>query len=397
MRTSHRFRRQALRLGLVAVLLAAILLPSAVTADASQIEELERRIQQYQRELNRIQQEERARERELERVQSEQRGVRAQIVELDKSLDETNRKLEETRLQLADAEQRLAAAQEELAAAEAELARREDLLGRRLRAIAEHGTLAYLDILLSAETFSDFLKRFELLQQIIEQDVTLLEAVQHQRDMVEEYTLQVQRERAQIVELETQLAAQQRELEVQIAQRRNVLASLQQSEAEIRAALEAQERASREIERLLQQLQQELATLLAGEDGTFRWPVDRSGYFRISSQFGNRWHPILNEYRLHAGVDLAKTHGSNVYAVAPGRVITSGWLSGYGNTVVIAHTPTLSTLYAHNSENLVKAGDTVKAGQVIARVGMTGTATGPHLHFEVRENGKPVDPMPYLP
>ncbi len=112
----------------------------------------------------------------------------------------------------------------------------------------------------------------------------------------------------------------------------------------------------------------------------------------ISSPFGMRWHPILNRNQLHQGMDLAAPEGTPVMSAADGRVVFSGWREGYGNLVEIDHGGGLITRYGHNQENLVAAGDSVNRGQVVAQVGSTGLATGPHLHFETRQFGRPVDP-----
>jgi murein DD-endopeptidase MepM/ murein hydrolase activator NlpD len=117
---------------------------------------------------------------------------------------------------------------------------------------------------------------------------------------------------------------------------------------------------------------------------------------RMSSSFGPRVHPIFGTTRLHAGMDLAAPTGTPISAAAPGAVVTAGWLGGYGNAVVVDHGGGLSTLYAHQSALAVTVGQAVGAGDVVGRVGSTGNSTGPHLHFEVRVLGTPVDPANYL-
>lgn len=122
------------------------------------------------------------------------------------------------------------------------------------------------------------------------------------------------------------------------------------------------------------------------------WPVNG----RITSAYGNRRHPILRITRFHEGVDIAATHGTPVVAAADGVVVLSGWSGGYGNAVEISHGFNCSTFYAHNSRNVVKVGQKVKKGQIIAYVGSTGLSTGPHCHYEVRIGGRHVDPAPYM-
>jgi len=129
------------------------------------------------------------------------------------------------------------------------------------------------------------------------------------------------------------------------------------------------------------------ATAAVSSRGELDWPLRG----RITSSFGMRWG------RMHYGLDIAASHGTTVRAAASGEVIYSGWKGGYGNTVMIDHGNGLVTLYAHNSTLLVRVGQRVSAGQAIARVGSTGRSTGPHLHFEVRIDGKPQDPLLHLP
>jgi murein DD-endopeptidase MepM/ murein hydrolase activator NlpD len=127
-------------------------------------------------------------------------------------------------------------------------------------------------------------------------------------------------------------------------------------------------------------------------DGMFMLPVEG----QHTSGFGMRMHPIDHEERLHSGMDIAAPAGTPIQAAAAGQVVFSGTQAGYGNVVVIQHEEGYSTLYAHNTANLVSVGTTVSQGQPIATVGSTGRSTGPHLHFEVRKDGKRLDPVQFF-
>lgn len=120
-----------------------------------------------------------------------------------------------------------------------------------------------------------------------------------------------------------------------------------------------------------------------------------------SSDFGYRFHPIFHVWMLHTGMDIAAGNGQPIHAAAAGTVVLAGWHGGSGNYTCIAHGTyqgsNLSTCYAHQSQILVSVGQHVDVGQLIGRVGTTGTSTGYHLHFEVRLNGTPVNPVDWLP
>ncbi len=129
------------------------------------------------------------------------------------------------------------------------------------------------------------------------------------------------------------------------------------------------------------------------QKGAFIWPVNG----RISSRYGMRIHPIYKDKRMHGGIDIAVKTGTSVLAAAGGKVIRSGWISGFGKTVVLDHGNGVTTLYAHNSQLTVKVGEMVHVGQVVAKSGNTGQSTGPHLDFRIMINEKTVDPLKYLP
>jgi murein DD-endopeptidase MepM/ murein hydrolase activator NlpD len=122
-------------------------------------------------------------------------------------------------------------------------------------------------------------------------------------------------------------------------------------------------------------------------DLDFRWPLKG----KLSSRYGWR------RGRSHEGIDIAAPRGTQIRAAESGRVTHSGWLAGYGRVVILKHSGRYSTVYAHNRKNLVRKGAFVEKGQVVGEVGSTGRATGPHVHFEIRRDRKPKDPLAYLP
>lgn len=393
--------------GILLLLPFAIFLnqPAAAESASSQtaraqadIDRLRQEIERLEREQQRLEQNRRRTQSQINNLTKRERSLTSDLKALDAELVDTEQELEITELRLQDAEARLEETLAELAEAEERLAYREDLVGRRVRATAELGTVGVLDVLLTANSFRDFLTRFDMLREIIQYDLQVLAEVQEERQLILTQKERIELEREQILLLKSYFSELRQTIEVKTAQRRQTLNALQQDRQALEAALDEMEESNRQIERMLVDLSNQLANLLPNEVGRFIWPVHRTGYWRISSPFNpNRLHPILKTVRPHNGMDIAKPAGSDILAAGPGRVTYSGWYGGYGNTVIVSHTPTLSTLYAHASSLLVSVGQEVKAGDVIAKVGTTGLSSGPHLHFEVRVNGKPVDPAGYLP
>ena len=133
------------------------------------------------------------------------------------------------------------------------------------------------------------------------------------------------------------------------------------------------------------------AAAKAGDETARTQPIVE-GAARVSSEFGPRKNPFNGRVEFHSGIDIAAPRGSNVYPVRPGNVTFSGWQPGYGKVVIVSHDDNTETLYAHNEANLVRAGQHIGWGEPLARVGSTGDSTGPHVHFELRRDGRAVNP-----
>lgn len=199
-------------------------------------------------------------------------------------------------------------------------------------------------------------------------------------------SLRVRRE--QLAEVAEAVDARRRDVESELAVQRNLLGEIETSIEEFDKELDALEREQERIEALIRQAQ--------SGDGKAPGILVRPVPGGITSPFGNRVHPITGATRLHTGLDMSAAYGQPIQAGAPGVVILASYFGGYGNTVIVDHGGGMSTLYAHQSEIAVSSGASVEAGQVVGYAGSTGFSTGPHLHFEVRLGGSPVNPAAYL-
>jgi murein DD-endopeptidase MepM/ murein hydrolase activator NlpD len=195
----------------------------------------------------------------------------------------------------------------------------------------------------------------------------------------------------QVRALRDQLLANENRLAAARAAKRDALRNVKESKAEFLHEVAGLQRASSALAAQIRAAQASSVSYSAPGDTTpsaagFIWPVNGP----VTSGFGMRWG------RMHEGIDIAAGSGTPIRAAAAGRVVYAGWMSGYGNLVAIDHGGGVSTAYAHQSSIAVGNGQVVSQGQTIGYVGCTGHCFGPHLHFEVRINGTPVDPLGYL-
>ena len=320
----------------------------------------------------------------------QKKSLSEQVEELEIAMYEVEQELEIIEEELSEVEGRAAITQREYDRAVDEAAKQKELLNKRVRVMYQTGPMGYLSVLLDSSSFGDFVSRMDLLSKVINHDVTILQEREVYRKAVEDKKKQLEKE-----------------LEEKERLRAVVLEKVEEAEfvrKERQATLENVFKDLKELEKLEDKLLEESARLArlimanqSGGDyigGEMTWPAP--GYTGLSSQYGLRFHPILKVNRMHAGIDINVPMGKDIVAANDGKVILSGVNGGYGNCIIIDHGGKISTLYGHNSKLLVKVGDTVTRGQVIAKCGSTGLSTGPHLHFEVRINGVHTDPLPYL-
>jgi murein DD-endopeptidase MepM/ murein hydrolase activator NlpD len=276
-------------------------------------------------------------------------------------------------------------------------------LERRVRDLYMTDGPDTLSFVLGTASFSDLIDNLDLLGRIGRQDEEIAARVKHARDGVADARRRTTVARAEAARVEaaaesatneqrglvTRLLASRDALTAAQREKRSTLSSIQDDRSDVLAEiedLEAQSEALAARIRAAQEQSSSAEAAVVSGSGRLSWPVSGP----VTSGFGSRWG------RMHEGIDIAVGQGTPVHAAAAGTVIYAGWMEGYGNLVVIDHGNGLSTAYGHNSALASSIGQTVSAGQVIAYSGSTGHSTGPHVHFEVRVNGSPVDPLGYL-
>lgn len=322
---------------------------------------------------------------ELDTATAELKQVQADRIQLDKDITKT---------------------EAELKAAQARLQSREKVFYKRVRDIYINGRLSYLDVVVGSKDFSDFANRMEMLKRILQSDMDLINTIKTEREEIASKKAKLEEDRAKVLELEKVAQEKQNLINQKKAERQAVLERAMNDRDTAERAYNELMASSASITAMLQQRAAERAAAAAaasqgGGGGGATW-VQGTGQLAapvvapITSDFGWRIHPIYGTRRLHAGTDFGVDEGTPVHAADGGVVVEAGWVSGYGYTVIIDHGNGMSTLYAHNSDVAVSPGQTVSKGQVVSYSGNTGGSTGPHLHFEVRINGEPTDPMGYL-
>jgi len=261
----------------------------------------------------------------------------------------------------------------------------------RLKVMYQNSNISYLKILLQSKSISDFFQRLDYLKRIAKQDKKTMEELENaKKDYEFKKALSVQAKSSQESQAQeasvrlNELTVSRAAMEEEIRKAEINYEYWKQKEDEYAAQAE-------QWGELIKRYQKGNSNYIGGG---MMWPTP--GYYSISSPFGMRLHPILQVYKMHTGIDIGAPYGASICAANGGVVIYAGYQSGYGYTVIIDHGGGISTLYAHASQLLVSEGTIVEKGTQIAKVGSTGLSTGPHLHFEVRENSVYVNPLNYV-
>lgn len=316
---------------------------------------------------------------------------------LDKDIAYTVEEISNKEAQIAGYDALLAQTELELEANKAEEAEKYELFCRRTRSMEENGAPSYWSALLGASSFKDLLSRLTDAQEIMEYDEQILEDLRTIRKEIEARKAEQEAIRQEAQEAKDALVAKKKELETKREEANQLVREMEEDVEANAAQLKELEAEENQIQRDIQKKSDELAEQMGWNAtvGGYIWPVKSH---RITSPYGQRNTGIHGASKNHKGVDIGGVgYDTNVVATKAGIVVTSKYSKSYGNYVVISHGKGNTTLYAHMSSRSVNEGDKVSQGQIVGVTGSTGISSGPHLHYEITENGSRVNPLNYLP
>ena len=333
----------------------------------------------------------------LEYVESELTSSLQKIQELDDTIRSYEKQSEDLNKKIQSMEQEILNRQKQIDEVQEIYNKKQIVLKKRLVALYEAGDTSYIDVLVKSNSIIDFLSNYYMLEQMIEFDNNLLDELSSKKDLLEQEMAKQEKSQTEVKTAKINLSRMQILMQNNKILQENYIAELSTEEKELQEKIEQYKNEQEEINKKIQEVIEWSGNLqITYNGGLMIWPIGIAGTY-ITSSYGYRLHPIQGIYKYHAGIDIGNAgYGAPVLAAADGVIVYAGIMSGYGNCVMISHGNNIVTLYGHGQTILTEVGKEVKQGEVIMAVGSTGISTGPHLHFEVRVEGKAVDPLPYL-
>jgi murein DD-endopeptidase MepM/ murein hydrolase activator NlpD len=328
----------------------------------------------------------------LQKTKKEEQAVLGRLAIINKELKRTKNNLYFAQKNIRVNELKIGTLTSELSETEMGLKNKEKELGARVKEVYKSSGLNYLELLITSRSMSDFTNRMYFFRKIIDHDAGLVQSIRADAQRAKQKRADLKYKTREIKGLAKVIAEQKNEIAAKADEKKKIYKTLKQRRKEYEARIAELEKSSKELEVLILK---KMAVRKGGKvlgSGAMAWPLRG----RMTSRYGYRRHPFWGGRHFHTGIDIAKKYGTPIKAADSGEVIFSGWWDGYGKAIVVDHGRKTTTVYGHLSRIYKRVGAVVAKGQVLGLVGSTGYSTGPHLHFEVRKNGKPVNPMKFL-
>jgi len=330
-------------------------------------------------------------EKDLAAGKKESKSLASEIEKLERQIKNKEKELDNIQGDISSTRSQIGTTQEEMQVVQEQMVEQNANMNERLRTMYKNGNTGMLEVLLGSEDLSSLVTNIDMVSRIYDSDTEVLKTMQETYNTLEQHKKKLEELNSSLKAQEASAKAKQDEMEAEQDVINKKKKEVDKDNKELEKMIDEFQA---EADALVKEIQGLQSTGTTYTGGKMTWPAP--GYSRITSEYGNRIHPVLKTKKFHAGMDIGVPSGNKIVAAAGGTVIKAAYSGSYGNMVMIDHGGGIVTLYAHNTKLLVKKGDKVSAGQQIAVSGATGRVTGPHLHFEVRVNGNYVNPRNYL-
>jgi len=367
--------------------------------------DLSQKIKEENQRLKKIEQQIKSIKDEINNLQKEESGYLEALHKIEKLLRDTEKELQAIEKDLEFAQKEIKIAEDEVIIEKEKLKEKTKLLEGRLRQIYKHRLTGYLEILFNSESFSDFLTRFRYIKNILSLDAEVINDIRQQMEKIEDHKINLENREEILNLLKKEVEKEKENIEFSIKGRKSIIDKIDSQKEVYLKSLKELEQSSQEIKNIIERIykqqegdskevsQKEVpAITLKPKKGILALPIQG----KLISGYGRQKNTEFNTDTFNSGIDISAPLGQVVHSAGAGEVIYTGTIKGYGQIIIIDHGGRTTTLYAHLSKILVDIGDRVKKEQTIGQVGDSGGVSSPRLHFEVRVEGKPTDPMNWL-
>lgn len=367
--------------------------------------ESNQKINEEKQRLKKIEQQIKSIKEEINNLQKEESGYLETLHKIEKLLRDTEKELQNIEKDLEFAHKEIKQGEEELIFEKGMLKEKTKLLESRLREIYKRRLTGYLEIIFNSESFSDFLTRFRYIKNILSLDAKVINDIRQQTKRIENNKMNLENREEILSLLKKEVEKEKENIEFSIKAKKSIMNKIESQKEVYLKSLKELEQSSQEIKNIIERIykqqeedsgkvsQKEVpAITLKPKKGILALPVQG----KLISKYGRHKNTDFNTYTFNSGIDISAPLGQVVHAAGSGEVIYTGSIKGYGQIIIIDHGGRVTTLYAHLSRILIDIGDKVKKGQLIGQVGDSGGVSSTRLHFEVRVEGKPTDPMNWL-
>lgn len=387
------------------LILILIFILFAILSGYGESENYNQKIIEENERLKKIDEQIKSVKNEINNLQKKESGYLEALHKIEKLLQDTEKEMQTIEKDLELAQKEIKIAEDEFAIEKDKLKKNTKVLENILREIYKYHRVDFLVILFTSQSFSDFITRYRYVKNILSFDAQIINDIRQQIKKTNDKKMSLENKEEILSLLKKEVEKEKENVEFSIKAQKSIINKINSQKEAYLKSLKELEQSSLDIKNIIERvykeqkeasqktpLKESLVVTLKPKKGILSLPIQGE----LISKYGRQKNTDFNTYTFNSGIDISAPLGEVVHASGSGEVIYAGWIKGYGQIIIIDHGGRVTTLYAHLSKILIAIGDKVKKEQIIGQVGDSGGVPSPRLHFEVRVEGKPTDPMDWL-